>query len=437
MKSRVFWSGLWTSALGFLALLLLGVPAVQAQVRPGDFITAENAEKVKNLVSPGVYYKVVNGMTMKIIPAGRIEWPPPYREATEKYSSQVRLSADHRSIVGYVAGQPFPLLDPNDPQVAQKLSWNMAFRPILTDDYDQRFYDCETVYTDKTHKGPPDIKEYFIVGHYAGYSLVGRNEVDPMPTDPDFKQTGRYWLMALYPVLAPAEIRGVGFIRYRYADPFRGDDSWAWIPGSRRIRRLNDATMTSSLAPGTSVHAWDPDHYSGFNAKIEEYNYKFLGEKEMLASDHAERSPEIACPTDGGASVCPEVWEMRHMYVLEAAPRLDRIHSPRDSKTVVFLDSEAWTVPYVDKYDWKGRLFNNVIYWMTYRDRPVPDAKVAIYPFKRQFEVGAVATDISSGLATPCYRPGVETPERETWYINMGAVEKEFFTTQALTKSAH
>jgi hypothetical protein len=35
-----------------------------AEVQPGDLITPVNAAKVKELVSPGVYYKVVNGMSM-------------------------------------------------------------------------------------------------------------------------------------------------------------------------------------------------------------------------------------------------------------------------------------------------------------------------------------------------------------------------------------
>ena len=57
---------------------------------------------------------------MKIIPGDRIDWPPPYKDATEKYSSQVRLSHDNRALVGYVAGQPFPLIDPNDPHVGDQ-----------------------------------------------------------------------------------------------------------------------------------------------------------------------------------------------------------------------------------------------------------------------------------------------------------------------------
>ena len=47
------------AALTFIAI----AAAARAQVKPGDFITPENASKVKDLVSPGVYYKVVSGMS--------------------------------------------------------------------------------------------------------------------------------------------------------------------------------------------------------------------------------------------------------------------------------------------------------------------------------------------------------------------------------------
>ncbi len=108
------------AALAICALAAFGSPGY-AQVKPGDMVGAQNATKVKDLVSPGVYYKVENGMQLKIIPTQRVDWPPPYKDATEKYSSQVRLSNDHRSVLGYVAGQPFPLIDVNDPYVATKI----------------------------------------------------------------------------------------------------------------------------------------------------------------------------------------------------------------------------------------------------------------------------------------------------------------------------
>ncbi len=67
--------------------LLVATPTL-AEVKPGDMIGPENAAKVKDLVSPGVLYKVGRGMSMKIVPSQRIDWPPPFKDATEKYSEQ-------------------------------------------------------------------------------------------------------------------------------------------------------------------------------------------------------------------------------------------------------------------------------------------------------------------------------------------------------------
>ncbi len=124
------------------------------------------------------------------------------------------------------------------------------------------------------------------------------------------------------------------------------------------------------------------------------------------------------------------------MYVVEVIPRPEKIRGELQSRTVVYADSEMWFNPYVDSYDRAGRLWKTQIYYMTCRDRPVPDAKVAIYPFKRSFVVGAVSTDVQSGIATMCYLPGAETPERECWYINMGAVDKNFFTVDSMVRMA-
>jgi Protein of unknown function (DUF1329) len=426
----------WGKASGWLAALVvaaavlaLGGEPARAQVKPGDYITAQNAYKVKDLLSPGVYWRVQHGMAMKIVPTQRVDWPPPYKDATEKYASQVRLADDHRTMIGYVAGQPFPLIDVNDPYVAVKLMWNNVFRPIQSDDYDLRFFECQDEYV--RPGASQRIVNDTMVGHYAGYSLVGRTEVEPVPTDPDFKHSGRLWLFGLYPVLAPATDRGDGIIRYRYADPGKGDDSWTYSPSSRRVRRLNEAILSD--ATGTS--AWNPDHYSGFNPKTEAYNYKLLGERNMLATVHAAHSPEVTCPFDGGASVCPENWEMRHQYVVEAMPRY-KVVDTLQGRNIVYLDSEVWFEPYVDTYDRQGRLFQNFLYWLTYRDRPVPDAKVAIYPFKREFVVGASSVDVQGGISSVCYLPSRNSPERECWYINMGAVDKGFFTPDAMQHAA-
>src|ERR1700704_5409458 len=109
MRVSVRWFFRLTISAAIVLLLTIGpVQAETAQIKPGTRITPQNAGLVQELVSPGVYWRTRNGMIMDIVPSGRIDWPPPYKDATEKYSAQVRLAANHLSLLGYVAGQPFP-----------------------------------------------------------------------------------------------------------------------------------------------------------------------------------------------------------------------------------------------------------------------------------------------------------------------------------------
>src|SRR5947207_951916 len=137
----------WTAAGLVLSLgvaLVASAPSVRADVQPGDVITKDNVDKVKDLVSPGVEWCVRHGMSMKIVPYKKIEWNKAYREATEKYGGQTKLAPDGRTLIGHVAGLPFPNIDPNDPQIALKIMWNYEYKPYITDDLDLRNFDADT-----------------------------------------------------------------------------------------------------------------------------------------------------------------------------------------------------------------------------------------------------------------------------------------------------
>src|SRR6267378_3901749 len=149
-----------------------------AAVKPGDLITPENASNVAELLSPGNFILVRQGMRMKIAPTQRLEWPPPYKTATEKYSPQVRVN-DRGELQNYVAGLPFPLLDPNDPQVAMKVMWNFSYRPQFTDDFDVHRVEIESNRSNRVAGG---AIEHFTIGRIAFYNDIGRTEVAPMPT---------------------------------------------------------------------------------------------------------------------------------------------------------------------------------------------------------------------------------------------------------------
>jgi len=426
-----------------LLMTAIATTSLAAPVKPGDDIDKNNVAVAADVLSPGNFILVQQGMQIHVVPTDKLDWPPPYKTASEKYASQVSLGSDGE-IKGFVAGQPFPLLDPNDPQVAMKVMWNFSYRPLYTDDADLRFAEIAS-YAPKSTGTPVS---YFTVGHFAFYNNIGRIEVPPVPTDPDAQASGVRYRFAYYPLLEPSALRGYGMIRFRHLDPGIEDNTWMFNPQTRRVRRQAPQLLSDAIGamPGmaqmgggggtpAAVTTIDPDSYFGFSAKIEDYTYKYVGEKQMLACVHAKNSPETPCASDGGKTICPEDWEMRHLYAIEATAKPG--HDVSIPKRILYIDSEGWFITASDQYDREGKLWKTLAAFNTYRDRPVPDAKVAIYPYKRMFQLGLVDYDVQLGYSSVIYMPGRETPERECWYIDMGTVDNAFFAPETMKNAGH
>jgi hypothetical protein len=427
------------------ALSIAGI--ANAGVNPGDTIARDQADKVADLVSPGNLMLVKQGMTMKIVPTDRLEWPPPYKAATEKYSSQVSL-APEGTLRSYIGGLPFPLVDANDPNAALKVMWNFSYRPLYTDDAVSKNVEIASY---RPGSSPADPVEHFTIGNVGFYNNTGRTEVKPIPTDPDATSGGIRYRFGAYPFLEPSEMRGFGFLRYRNLDPKIDDNSWMYNTRTRHVNRASASELSDvlgmyepgaiSAGGGAASYAsnLDPDSFFGFAAKIEDFNYKFLGEKPMLAVVNAENSPAKACPSDGGRTVCPENWEMRRLYVIEADAKQTSMLGNAVSipRRIFYIDSEGWFITASDQYDRNGKLWKTIATFNAYRDRPIPDARVAIWPFKRMFQTALVDEDVINGFSTVILSPGVETDEHESWYINMGIATDNFFNPTTMSNAAH
>src|SRR5260370_17436934 len=196
-------------------------------------------------------------------------------------------------------------------------------------------------------------------------------------------------------------------IRIRYVKPKLDADIWESSGESRQSGRLPTTELSAPFGvsktgsgvmgggnAGVTTYAstWDPNSAFGFSAKIENYTYRLLGERSMLASVEAADSPEQPCALDGGRSVCPENWEMRHIYVIEATakPRGPLADSVVIPKRILYVDSEGWFITASDQYNDRYQLSNTLVTFHAYQDRPGPNARVAIWPFKRLFQTAMV-----------------------------------------------
>src|ERR1051325_2217929 len=278
-----------------------------AYVKPGDTINKANADQVKELVSPGVLWCVKRGWPMKIVEYKKIEPPKPYQDATEKYSGQVKLAADGLNIEGYVAGMPFPKIDPNDPKVATKIMWNYEYKWLITDDADSRNFDADTgpIFGGET---PMSIERHYLVDHVRALRYIGRLHIEPKPiweTKEGFQSKS-----TLHPIVEPFDLKGVGGLTNRYIDPAKPDDTFLYMPSLRRVRRL-------STPPRSDALFWQDnelDSYYGYAGHIAWMNWKFLGEKEVLAAFHGKNYPVKW--NDKVDWAFDDVWEKRKMYVV-------------------------------------------------------------------------------------------------------------------------
>src|SRR5438046_1459982 len=290
------------AALAIGGALLAG--GARADVVPGDKITDQNMDKVKDLISPGMEWCIKRGFPMTIVAPRRIEWPRAYKEATEKYSAQVKLAPDGLSVQNFIAGQPFPDLDPKDPQIALKVMWDYEYKFNPTDDLDLRNFDADTGAV--ADHGPLSIERH-------------------------------------YPV------------------------------------------------------KWD------------------------AKADWA----------------CDDVWEKRKVWVVEGVSKLPQYAY---GKRVIFIDKEAWVVPYSDIYDRSGELWKIWINDWSFKKKAFDGAGAIEYPDEMGFQPSIVMVDLQLEHATKASLPSPRFPGEQGWYFNQGekaGISDEFFTVAALVNAGH
>jgi hypothetical protein len=333
---------------------------------PGDIITGSQVEKLRPFVPPG-YFEQMNFPELRAeIIAPRNHAPrADYLACTEKYQSQVRLNADG-TLANYVCGQPFPAsaIRIDDRQAGAKAVQNLEYR---WQNYGQMivntFYVWErfggshngvapaqldlppedwTAGITFTTKMPGDVAQFFggggsfertvsafyqriYLSHLA--QLADKGGLFPVPDAKDF-----FWkeFNGLY---SPFDVRGTVLIDYRYSDPNRADDAWAYDPKLRRVRRISVEVKSDSVAGTDQTYE---DFYT-FSGRPVRWNFKFLGWKDVLCVldskyDYAHLyGPNGFIPNDA--------WSLRRFAVVERIPK--EPHHPYSS-AVMFWDAENW-----------------------------------------------------------------------------------------------
>jgi hypothetical protein len=348
----------------------------------GDVLTAKDLERMRPFIFPG-YLEQLNCPEFKAPIAAPVDHTPSkdYMACTEKYQLQVKLLPNH-TVANWVCGQPFPnsSIKEGDPDSGWRAVWNYEAR------WQNFGFSCYAPATWDRFGGTHDIPTWELPPTdwtaNAGWTESGVRPALPSPEvmkliyggGGNFQRTlDAFYRKVFYTHLAmlenhtlpvpgaaqfefkeftgfysPFDIRGTAFIIYRYADPFREDDGWAYIPNLRRVRRISAEVKSDSLL-GTD-HTLE-DFYS-FSGRELEWHWRFLGWKDQLAVQDSVHPYSYLYGPNG---IIPnDSWTMRRFAIEERTPISER----HPYKSVVEdWDSQNYDAWLMEAFDHKDKLW--------------------------------------------------------------------------------
>ena len=281
--------------------------------KPGDVLSHADLERIRPFLFPGYFeqYQKWADVQFEIVETNHVTPHQLVLDCNEKFQQQVSLAEDG-ALENYVCGYPFSNEDitEDDPQAGLKVAWNYDKRwywrgyfvnnalttwlrfggehtapepeqppegwrgdeyPIKPEDWQ---YDTEKIYGG----GGRFERSLGTFYHRAYYSHL------PMYPEsnyqlPNVSDAGEVYWKEFTGFFSPYDVRGTAFIVARYDDPRRGDDGWAYVPSLRRVRRISAEVKSDSLM-GTEHTLED---FYGFSGRPLEWNWSFLGWKDMIA----------------------------------------------------------------------------------------------------------------------------------------------------------
>ncbi len=357
------WTKVAGTVLAAAAVSFFSPALTVADVKDGDVITKANMDQAGDLLIPGVKWFVNNGMPIKVGPYKKVELPKLFKEATEKYSGQVKLSADGHEVLNYVAGVPFPNVDPNDPMAGFKLMWNQEQKANYVDNVGTEWI-VELV----NSKG--ELERTYGSQFWRRMMWIGRLYTDPKPVvphNPAMKYTEQFG-----PLFIPNDLKGSGVLNNRYLGADVPDDSYMYLPELRRVRRISVANRSDAFW-GVDM---DLDSLWGFNSKVSYWTFRLLAEKEILAPVHMGKygTRDVWCAAPDGKSgplafsPCNITWEKRKVWVVEGVPTAYSQYAY--SKRILYIDKDFYGVSFSEIFDQGGELWKMWFNMFEYSKKP-------------------------------------------------------------------
>jgi hypothetical protein len=311
----------------------------KGKLKPGDVLSADNVDMVKDLLDPAAYWQIKHdGRLVDLAPTEtdmtRL-MPLPYLKATLANQGKHKILPDGNvyTLDGkpWIGGNPFP--QPQSPAEvlwANNLSWgkhDTQTHPVFEFDTD----------------GDGNIL-YEYASCSVEWQTVGRLTLDPHP----YMQGHEHQLrIAAGTMVAPKDVAGTGFLQVWAYDQRKLPGFYVYQPTTKRVRSYPVDQRFEPLFPGNT--AFTTETYMAGDPLLTWGNFKLVGKGPLLAGPHHNADldqPNWIHRTCGGKSGV-KYWRTRmellpETYIVELEP----IAYPRApiSKKRIWFDARTLTL---------------------------------------------------------------------------------------------
>jgi hypothetical protein len=334
----------------------------EPQFIDGDVISYDKAELLQPFMPPAYQDEMFyEGMEIQIRDAGDLTASDVYKAATAKFMGQASLDEDY-GIVGYTAGMPFDRTKfrPGSVEDGFKLAWNFNYR---WNNQGAEVGESEWVWVRPgSHAEHALMKgskaqyyqgggkfERVLAGTYKRIWITNRSDLP----DTNYEQHGAWAPGVEYREYqdfhTPFDIAGTAFLIQRYNDPHKADDSWAYIPSLRRVRRISVEVKADSLL-GTDITLED---FYCFAGRPLEHTWEYAGTARLLAVARSRNRETIYGGPNGWVPVNDD-WALRTMDVVKVVPTWS--NHPYSLK-IMMIDSQTSQCYYSAVYDKAGKFW--------------------------------------------------------------------------------
>ncbi|MEL7937148.1 DUF1329 domain-containing protein [Pseudomonas delhiensis] len=131
---------------------------------------------------------------------------------------------------------------------------------------------------------------------------------------------------------------------------------WTYLPGQRRVRRLPNACCDTPTPATAGVMSFDELYV--FNGRIDRFDWKLVGKREMYIPYNANKVFTVAGPEallDAHHLKSDAIrWEKHRVWVVEATLKSGQRHVM--PKSTYYLDEDTWAAVLGERYDARGQL---------------------------------------------------------------------------------